>query len=69
VVFGPVVGGAVALFGSLGVSRAWEHTFEPVAAGRVAVGVHSDDPAEVERGAEILTEHNPLRLDRFDGAA
>lgn len=68
VVFGPVVGGAIALFGSLGVSRAWEHTFEPVAEGRVAVGVHSDDPAEVERGAEILAEQNPLRLNRFGAA-
>lgn len=36
-------------------------------AGHVLVGVHADDPATVDRGAEALGSADPVSLHRFEG--
>ena len=64
-VAGGSVGGVVAGVGSIDVSEAWELTYQSVRAGRVVVGVHSDDQEEVGRGAEALEKLEPLSMHRF----
>jgi hypothetical protein len=64
-VAGGSVGGVVAGVGSIDVSEAWELTYQSVREGRVVVGVHSDDPEEVERAAEALHDLEPLSMHHF----
>lgn len=65
-VFGASVGAAIGGVSSLGLSRAWEQTFETVKAGNVAVGVHSDDAGEVTSALEVMEGFGPLSMNRFD---
>jgi hypothetical protein len=65
-VFGGGVGAAIGGVSSLGLSQAWEQTFEAVRAGNVAVGVHSDDPEEVASAVEVMEGLEPLSTNRFD---
>jgi hypothetical protein len=39
---------------------------ESVKADHVVVGVHADDPDEVERAAAVLAKQDPVRVERFD---
>lgn len=65
-IFGAGVGAAVGGVSSLGLSQAWEQTFEAVKEGNVAVGVHSDDEAEVTSALEVMEGLDPLSVNRFD---
>jgi hypothetical protein len=50
-----------------GIDKMWDsHLKDAVSDGKVLVGVHSDDPAEVSHAAAILLQHAPVRLDQFD---
>jgi len=37
-----------------------------VRAGRVLVGVHSEDPDRVDKGEQILRKLHPLSVEHFD---
>jgi hypothetical protein len=65
-VAGGAVGGVIGGISAVGLNEAWELTYQSVRAGRVLVGVHSDDRGDVDRGADILREHGALSVDRFD---
>jgi hypothetical protein len=65
-VAGGAVGGMVGGYSATGVNDAWELTYQEVRRGRVVVGVHSDDPAEVDRAEEALRGLEPLAVNRFD---
>lgn len=65
-VFGGAVGAAVGGVSSLGLSEAWNHTFEAVKEGNVAVGVHSDDPGEIANAVAAMEGLNPMSINRFD---
>ena len=51
---------------AVGLNEAWELTYQSVRAGRVLVGVHSDDVRVVERSAGVLRGENPISVERFD---
>ncbi len=59
---GAVVGGV----SGMGGSEAWRQTFTAVESGNVAVGVHTDDADEAERGGEILAGLDPLAINHFN---
>jgi len=65
-VAGGAIGGFIGGVSSFDMSEAWELTHQTVKHGHVLVGVHSDDPAEVDRGDEILRGEHPVRIHRFD---
>ncbi|HEX9313589.1 MAG TPA: hypothetical protein VGA30_12315 [Actinomycetota bacterium] len=65
-VAGGGVGGMVGGVSSVDVSDAWELTYEGVRAGRVMVGVHSDDPDVVDRAAQALEKAGGADNRRFD---
>jgi hypothetical protein len=65
-VAGGSIGGVVGGVTSLDMTEAWELTYESVKGGRVLVGVHSDDRRNVDRGAQVLREHDAIRVERFD---
>jgi hypothetical protein len=65
-VAGGGVGGVVGGVSAIDMTEAWELTQEAVRAGRVMVGVHSEDRAISEKGEEILRRRDPLRVDRYD---
>jgi hypothetical protein len=65
-VFGAGVGASMGGVTSLGLSQAWEQTFESVRAGNVAVGVHSNDQDEVASAVEVMEGLEPLSVNRFD---
>jgi hypothetical protein len=65
-VAGGSVGGVIGGYSAVDMTEAYELTYESVKAGRVLVGVHSEDPGTVEKGEEILRGLEPLSLDRFD---
>jgi hypothetical protein len=67
-VAGGSVGGVIGGYSAVDMSEAYELTYESVRAGRVVVGVHSEDPAHVDKGEEILGKLEPLTTDRFDAA-
>jgi hypothetical protein len=64
-VAGGAVGGVAGGISSFDMTEAWELTHESVKADRVVVGVHSDDPTEVDRAADVLAKRDPIRVDRF----
>lgn len=64
--FGAAIGGSVGGFGSMGVSKAWEQSFETVKAGNFAVGVHSDDQEDIETAAAEMAQFALLSVNRFD---
>jgi hypothetical protein len=47
-------------------SEAWELTLQDVQAGRVVVGVHTDDEDEHDKAAEALRGTDPQSFNRFD---
>lgn len=50
-----------------GITKMWEmHYKDAVANGGALVGIHSEDQAEVQRGAEVLLAERPQRLDHLD---
>ena len=63
---GGTVGGMVGGFSGVGMTEAYELTFDTVKRGRVLVGVHSAAAETVERGAGILESAGPVSLHRFD---
>ena len=63
---GAGVGFAAGGIGAAKESEAWAVTFEAVDDHKAVVGVHAEDPAVVERAAEVLREHGPERLEEFD---
>jgi hypothetical protein len=65
-VAGGSVGGVVGGVSSLDMTEAWELTYESVSGGRVLVGVHSDDPGDVDRSEQVLRDHDAIRVERFD---
>jgi isoaspartyl peptidase/L-asparaginase-like protein (Ntn-hydrolase superfamily) len=67
-VAGGSVGGVIGGYSALDMNEAYELTFESVRAGRVVVGVHSEDPANVQKGEEILRKLDPLGVDRFEAS-
>jgi hypothetical protein len=53
-----------------GIKEMWEARYrDAVREGSVLVGVHADDPQEVERAARVLEKEEPARLDSFGPAA
>ncbi len=58
---GLAVGGTA----NTGGSPAWRATFDVVASGNFAVGVHDDDPDVVDLGEEALRDREPLSVNRF----
>lgn len=64
-VFGGVVGAFAVVVSSFGVSRAWWRTFAAESAGTLAVGVHTEDPAEAALAARVLESARPMSMNRF----
>jgi hypothetical protein len=67
-VAGGSVGGVIGGYSAVDMNEAYELTYESVRAGRVVVGVHSEDPAHVQKGEEILRKLDPLGVDRFEAS-
>jgi hypothetical protein len=67
-VAGGSVGGVIGGYSAVDMNEAYELTYESVRAGRVVVGVHSEDPAHVQKGAEILRKLDPLGVDHFEAS-
>jgi hypothetical protein len=65
-VAGGSVGGVIGAYSAVDMTEAYELTYESVKAGRVLVGVHSEDPEHVDKGQEILSKVEPLSVERFD---
>jgi hypothetical protein len=65
-VAGGSVGGVIGGYSAVDMSEAYELTYDSVRAGRVVVGVHSEDPAHVEKGEEVLRKLDPVRVDHFE---
>jgi hypothetical protein len=63
--FGSGVGGTVAGISSVPLSEA-ASLAESVKRGEVLVGVHADEWKEIDRAAEVLSDHRPNRIERFD---
>lgn len=61
------LGGAVAGgVGNLGDSEAWRQTFATATDGNLAVGVHSNDSADVTKAYDVLNDMEHLAINRFD---
>jgi hypothetical protein len=59
---GAVAGGVIG-----GIRGTWAARYEDaIKEGRVLVGVHSEDAAEIQAAEEILRKHGAERTDRFD---
>jgi hypothetical protein len=67
-VAGGSVGGVIGGYSAVDMTEAYELTYESVRAGRVLVGVHSDDPDHVDKGEAILRQLEPLSVSRFDAS-
>jgi hypothetical protein len=67
-VAGGSVGGVIGGYSAVDMNEAYELTYESVRAGRVLVGVHSEDPDHVDKGEKILRKLDPLSVDRFDAS-
>ncbi len=64
-VLGGTAGAIVGAANKIALADAWEHTFEAVRSGNFAVGVHSDDPEDVERAEHVMMNAGPLAINRF----
>jgi hypothetical protein len=64
VVAGAGVGGVIGGIWGLGMSPAWERTFQTSEERPASVAVHGDDAELVERAAAVLQEHHPVELRR-----
>lgn len=67
-VAGGSVGGVIGGYSAVDMNDAFELTYESVRAGRVLVGVHSEDPDRVDKGEQILRKLEPLSVERFDAS-
>jgi hypothetical protein len=67
-VLGAAVGAVAGAARAMGASQAWRQSLIADGAGTVAVGVHSGDAAEVALGEGIMRRHDPLVVNRFEGA-
>jgi hypothetical protein len=65
-VAGGSIGGVIGGYSAVDMNEAYELTYESVRAGRVLVGVHSEDESHVDKGEKILRKLDPLSVDRFD---
>jgi hypothetical protein len=65
-VAGAGVGFTAGGVGGVKESEAWALTYENVQHGRVMVGVHSDEPDQVDRAEAVLQDANPLQIRTFD---
>jgi hypothetical protein len=67
---GAAAGGGVGVIATANAkikqSEAWELAHQPVEAGQVIVGVHSEAENEVHTAAAILRQQNPLSVNEFD---
>jgi hypothetical protein len=57
------IGGFLAGMSSLQMAEPWELTFHD-ARGRAVVGVHSENPEDIDRAESILEQQNPLAMYR-----
>jgi hypothetical protein len=64
-VLGSGVGGMVGGVSSINAGEAWELTYE-LQGGRALVGVHSDDPKDIERSREVLRGEEIVSVAEFD---
>lgn len=65
--FGGAAAGATAGGVMGGIGTTWQRRAEDsVREGRVLVGVHSDDAAEVDKAQEVLSRLGPERIDRLN---
>lgn len=67
-VAGFIMGGIFGGESGLAISRAAKLSMEDVGDQRVLVGVHSENPDNVQKGAEVLREKKPLDINVFDGS-
>jgi hypothetical protein len=65
-VAGFIIGGIFGGESGLTISRASKLSMEDIGDQRVLVGVHSDNPEDVQKGAEVLRGKRPLDLNVFD---
>lgn len=63
---GLIAGTLIGAYSAITVSEAWEMTYEPVAEGRVLVGVHSDNEKEIASADKVLRKEHALEVARFD---
>lgn len=63
-VAGAGIGGVIGGMWGLGMSPAWERTFQTSEERPATVAVHGDDAELVERAAAVLEEHQPVELRR-----
>ena len=65
-VAGGSVGGVIGSYSAVDMTQAYELTYESVKAGRVVVGVHTENPKHAEKAEGVLLGLDPLGLDQFD---
>ena len=64
---GAAIGGLVGGTAATNQSESWEATYqESVRSGRVLVGVHSDDRADIDPARDILQGQDALNIEVFD---
>jgi outer membrane lipoprotein SlyB len=63
---GSLFGGFLGGMAGLSMSDDWELTFESLQGSGAAVVLGTNDPQEVEKAFEALSETSPLRVERFD---
>jgi hypothetical protein len=63
---GGAVGGVAGGVSAIPQTEDWELTYDDVRDGKVLVVTHAEDAAEADKQAEVLSAHNPLKLERFD---
>jgi hypothetical protein len=64
-VVGAVAGVIVATTATMSGSDAWNDTFAAEQVGNVVVGVHTRDQAEADRAYELMSDLEPLAINRF----
>jgi hypothetical protein len=57
------IGGFLAGMSSLQMAEPWELTFHD-ASGRALVGVHSENPEDIDLAERVLEQQNPLAMYR-----
>lgn len=63
---GGVLGVMTGGISALPMTEAWDLTYDAVRQGRAVIGVHSEDPGDVEKAVGALSHVQPVRLERFD---
>src|SRR5436305_14895151 len=65
-VAGGAVGGVAGGISAVDQSEDWELTYDAVAEGKVLVATHADEESEADKQENVLREHRPLKVERFD---